>query len=165
MTCCDLTEKRIFLFFFDEKKWKWSHNRDFILLYWPVWPPWHFGWVCWQMCYPDIWIIIRILGYPDYFGYPSIQILKKWDILISKYPDTKWILGMWSSTVSQNSKFTNPKPYRVILYYSGVENSSQISSGGKKKLPILFPVTLPTAEIFSGKNVLAWVSMVLHFKK
>ena len=47
---------------------------------------------------------------------------------------------MWSSTVSQNSKFTNPKPYRVILYYSGVENSSQISSGGKKKLPILFPV-------------------------
>ena len=46
---------------------------------------------------------------------------------------------MWSSTVSQNSKFTNPKPYRVILYYSGVENSSQISSGGKMKLPILFP--------------------------
>lgn len=39
-------------------------------------------------------------------------------------------MGMWSSTVSQNSKFTNPKPYRVILYYSGVENSSQISSGG-----------------------------------
>ena len=30
-----------------------------------------------RMCYPDIWIIIRILGYPDHFCYPSIQILKK----------------------------------------------------------------------------------------
>ena len=61
--------------------------------------------------------------------YPDPKIIE-----ITKYPDTKKILGMWSSTVSQNSKFTNPKPYRVILYYSGVENSSQISSGGKKKL-------------------------------
>ena len=77
LTCCDLTGKGIFLYFFDEKKWKWSHNRDFILLYWPVWPPWHFGWVCGEMCYPDIWIIIRILGYPDHFCYPSIQMLKK----------------------------------------------------------------------------------------
>ena len=49
-------------------------------------------------------------------------------------------MGMWSSTVSQNSKFTNPKPYRVILYYSGVENSSQISSGGKKKFCFLCTV-------------------------
>ena len=66
--------------------------------------------------------------------------------------------------MSQSSKFTNPKPYRVILYYSGVENSSQISSGGKKKLPILFPVTLPTAEIFSGKNARAFLVGVFLMK-
>ena len=89
LACYDLTEKGIFSYFFDEKKWKWSHNRDFILLYWPVWPPWHFGWVCEDSCYQDIWIIIRILGYLDHFCYPSIQILKNWDIQISKYPDTK----------------------------------------------------------------------------
>ena len=38
-------------------------------------------------------------------------------------------MGMWSSSVTQSEKFTNPKPFGVILYYSGVENSSQISSG------------------------------------
>ena len=38
-------------------------------------------------------------------------------------------MGMWSSTVTQSEKFSNPKPFGVILYYSGVENSSQTYSG------------------------------------
>ena len=54
--------------------------------------------------------------------------------LLASVASMAFWMGMWSSTVSQNSNFTNPKPYRVILYYSGAENSSQISSGGKKKL-------------------------------
>ena len=49
-------------------------------------------------------------------------------------------MGMWSSTVTQNEKFLNPKPFGVILYYSGVENSSQSSSGklhGKFQFQVL----------------------------
>ena len=38
-------------------------------------------------------------------------------------------MGMWSSTVTQSEKFLNPKPFGVILYYTGVENSSQIPTG------------------------------------
>jgi hypothetical protein len=31
--------------------------------------------------------------------------------------------------------------------------------------PIISPFTLPTAEILSGKNARAWVSMVLYVEK
>ena len=38
-------------------------------------------------------------------------------------------LGMWSNSVTKMDRFTNPKPFGVIFYGIGVENTSQAMTG------------------------------------
>ena len=49
--------------------------------------------------------------------------------------------------------------YKIYTHAYVVRTLAEVASKS------LTAVTLPTAEILSGKDVRAWVSMVLYFKK
>ena len=75
------------------------------------------------------------ISYSDLFR-NLVKILQKmvsssrlYFALLASVATMAFWMGMWSSTVTQSEKFLNPKPFGVILYYTGVENSSQIPTG------------------------------------
>ena len=58
-----------------------------------------------------------------------------------------------------------PKIYSSESATENAPNTKQFFLPTNQTMPLSTVVTLPTAEILSGKNTRAWVSMVLYLKK